>query len=230
MTVLINSAEGGSDETTVSAGNSGGASGNAFDSDILNATFDTARAAHGSLSIRTGTSANTASYVSWATTSSPWYGRVAFYMTALPPANMQVLQFMSGATARLYVRVMTGGTVQITSSAFADLGTSSTTLSTGQWNAIEFLGTAGGPAANLAQVLIYTSASFRSPVETINSSSTTISSWDRIRFGANFSASQTYDLWVDDLGLSDVGYLSTYGMFAPPPPNPVAVRRPLLVR
>jgi hypothetical protein len=198
VTVKLNTFEGGSDETAITSGNSGGVSGDALDSDILGAVFT--------------------AHVAWSTTGSTWYGRVAFYMTAAPPANMQLIRVISSTTDRFFFRIMTGRTVQITSSAFGDLGTSTTVLALNQWNAIEFTLTAGGPAANLAQCKIYTNADFASPVETLNATSTTISSFDRIRFGCNFSAVQTYDLWIDDLGLSDAGYLGGLGLLRAPRP------------
>lgn len=218
MTNKLNTLEGGTSGSTITLGNSGGASGDAFDSDLLGATFDNTRAAHGLLSAKCSVSGVSTAHVGWSTTGSTWYGRVAFYMTAAPPANMQLIRVISTTTDRFFFRVMTTRAVQITSSAFGDLGTSSTILSTGQWNAIEFTLTVGGPAANLAQCKIYTNSDFASPVETLNATSTTISAFDRVRFGCNFSGVQTYDLWVDDLGLSDTGYLGGLGLVRAPLP------------
>lgn len=218
MTVKLNSLEGGSDETAITAGNSGGVSGDALDSDILGAVFDNLRASHGLFSARCSVSGVSTAHVAWSTTGNTWYGRVAFYMTAAPPANMQLVRVISSTTDRFFFRIMTGRTVQITSSAFGDLGTSTTVLALNQWNGLEFQLSVGGPAAGLAQCKIYTNADFASPVETLNAASTTISSWDRIRFGCNFSGVQTYDLWVDDLGLSDTGYLGGLGLVRAPRP------------
>lgn len=218
MTTKLNTFEGGTDETAITAGNSAGVSGDSLDSDILLASFDNLRAAHGAFSARCSVSASSTAHVAWSTTGNTWYGRVSFYMTAAPPANMQLIRVISTTTDRFFFRIMTGRTVQITSSAFGDLGTSSTVLSTNQWNAIEFTLTVGGPAANLAQCKIYTDQYYASPVETINASSTTISSFDRIRFGCNFSGSQTYDLWIDDLGLDNTGYIAGLGLQNAPPP------------
>jgi hypothetical protein len=212
MTQRLNGLEGLTDGATITAANSGGASGDAFDSDILNATASTTRASHGALSAKTSTSANTSSYVSWATTGNTWYGRASFFMTALPAANMQIVQVMSGSTGRLFLRVLTSGKLAITSSAFTDLATSTTTLATNTWYGIEFTVTVGGPAAGLAVCKLYTNTNYTTPAETLTASSTTVSAYDRIRFGANFSSAQTYSLWLDDLGLSDVGYLGSAGL------------------
>lgn len=210
MTVKVNRFEGGSDETAITTGNSGGDSGDAFDSPVQNATFDTARASHGSVSGRLSVAGTSSAHVTWSTTGGTWYTRIYLYMSAAPPANLQLIKPMSSTTIRAAVRILTGRTVQISSSALGDLGTSTTVLATGQWHRIEALFTQGGPASGLAVVRIYTSADSTTITETLTASSTTISSWDRLRYAGDFSGAQTYDLWVDGLGASDSDWLGPY--------------------
>lgn len=211
MTIKLNFFENGADEAAITTGNSAGP--DAFDA-TTNCTFDTAHAAHGSVSSRCNPAGTSTSGLTWFTSGATWHGRIALYMGGAPPANMQLVQVI-GAGVSLYFRIMTGRTVQISSTAVGNLGTSTTVLALNQWNGIEFKVIQGTTSANLGQCKIYTDQYFESVVETINASSTTVASWDRIRIGASFSAGQTYDLWIDDLGLSDTDYLGNHGLVIP---------------
>lgn len=206
MTTLTNTFEGGSDETAITTANSGGGSGDAFN-DVLNATFDTARSAHGSVACRWSVSGAASSQVSWLTSGTTWFARAYVHMTDAPPANMQLITAMDGGTIRLMVRVMTDRTVQITSSGFSSLGQSTTVLPLDSWVRVEAR-IQEGTGAGLCTVRIYsTDPDGTTPDETVTATSATVSTYERIRYGANFSGSQTYDLWGDDLGASDVDWL-----------------------
>src|SRR5215467_10547633 len=97
MTSLVNSAEGGTNGTTVSTGNSGGASGNAFDALLTtNATvaYDNAHAHSGALSVKFATAGTAANWaVEWTTSmgtlSQVWF-RLYVYFTANPAAGFRI--------------------------------------------------------------------------------------------------------------------------------------------
>jgi hypothetical protein len=72
VTLLTNNFEGGSNGSTITTGNSGGASGNAWDTITIGTSavdvYDNSQAAHGSLSCKLSTAATSVSvYNAWTT-------------------------------------------------------------------------------------------------------------------------------------------------------------------
>ncbi|HLM22889.1 MAG TPA: hypothetical protein VK390_15375 [Propionibacteriaceae bacterium] len=103
--LLSNTAEGGTDETAAIPANTGGGSGNAFDTINIasgsSVVFDNARAAHGSMSYRLTTTATPATAqctwdTSMGTLAQLWF-RANFYLTAAPAANIRLALALSNA-------------------------------------------------------------------------------------------------------------------------------------
>ena len=123
MTQLLNSAEGGSNGTTVTTGNSGGTSGNAFDSVLIgtgaSVTYSSAQSAHGELSIESvlGSSASS-SMVEWSTSltgsslSQVWF-RVYVYLPALPTGNLRLFRCHNGGTFLGAVAINSSGNISL---------------------------------------------------------------------------------------------------------------------
>lgn len=139
---LANTFEGGSNGTTITTGNSGGTSGNAFDSTSGTVpTFSTAHAMHGTIGLAMQGSGN----VRWSSASvtggnTTMYGRVYVFITAAP--NVQTV-LVGGQTpsstiaAQFSVRVNTNravGTITKGSTAIA----STTKLTVATWYRLEF--------------------------------------------------------------------------------------------
>ena len=102
-TTYTNNAEGGSNGTTVTTGNSGGASGTAFDSITNTHTFSSSSPYDGSLSYSTVTT-GTAATMRWNWTSTTAYVDMVFRHSTLPAANKTIACFaLAGNSYTYYV-------------------------------------------------------------------------------------------------------------------------------
>jgi hypothetical protein len=98
VTLLTNSFESGTNGTTITTGNSGGASGNAFDVTEASGTsilvYSNTQAAHGSLSAEFANNGDGANSVSWSTSlgtqTQVWF-RAYVYFTANPSVTLSSL-------------------------------------------------------------------------------------------------------------------------------------------
>jgi hypothetical protein len=218
-----NTLEGGTQGTTISAANSGGASGDAFSQCLAgtNATcaYDGTHAHSGTLaaSLSTGaTSANT--YVSWAL--GPFqqvWGRFYYWVTASPTANTRIAScYASGiTTVRAFIRHNSGGKLAACDSTSAILWTSTSALPVGQWVRVEF-GCLGDPSAGQLWVAYYASPESTTPTEQFTSPATANLGGPvgSVAFGVSNQANVP-QTWWDDMAISTVGPLGPTG--APPP-------------
>ncbi len=232
MTVLVNSAEGGTNGTTVTAANSGGASGNAADSVTIGATctlaFDSAHAAHGALAYKVaygGTAGNV--QFTWAaamgTQSQLWF-RLYLYFTANPGSNTPVWSChpASGTCGRLFV--LTTGKLQFNDSAGSLVIASTNTVPLNQWFRVEGFLT-GSATAGQEEFKLFQNADDLTPLETQTSAAnvnTNSASITTTQFGDSGTAvANVGPYWMDDLGLSSAGYLGPSVT-----PAPIAAARP----
>lgn len=120
MTTWVNGAEGGSNGTPVTTGNSGGASGDAWDSIVVNTgstvNFATAAAAHGSLGYRHTPASGQNCYrkktiVAGATVTHRFY----YYYLAAPAAETSIARMLgnSAGTQVASLAINTSGTLRI---------------------------------------------------------------------------------------------------------------------
>lgn len=214
---LANTFEGGADETTITTGNSGGGSGDAFDSVVIGASvglvFDTARAAHGSMSLRMTQPATTAiSYVAWSTlgaitgaTFIRWYQ----YMTALPSTdNFWPLNLVSSGGNVGRVRInQTTGFVELRDSTGAGIsGIGDVAVAVNQWVRIECRVIPGtGGSAELA-FRLYNTPDSTSIDDTValTGLSTLGTDLDAVRLGAHGTdlGDPSVSVWFDDFAIS----------------------------
>jgi hypothetical protein len=233
VTLLTNSAEGGTNGTTLTTGNTGGASGNAFDAITLSPSatlaFDNTHAgAHGSLAIQAATiTSNPNSHADWTSASITaagqlWF-RVYLYFTAFPSASLPVVAWRSGASAAASLKITTVGRISMFQATNTQIGITSNT-STGiiplnQWFRIEGNAVGSATAGQVQVQTFFTSMDGTTPDETANSSTSqnTTGNLDQMQFGiGNVAALGPF--WMDDLGVSDSGAL---GPFIPPSATPV---------
>lgn len=223
MTALANSFEGGTNGTTISSGNSGGTSGNAFDGVAGTAlTFDNAHAAHGSLACKVvlGTS-GTQTYVLWAaslgaiTSASDLFIRYYLFLTANPSANEYICRFSQPGTSG-------GGHIcgfGITSAglpAIYDTGASTspkvsgpTALPLNQWIRIEGHCGALSATATSMELKVWLSADSSGTPDydlTTSTGNTGTSVPTNFGFGLEKSAVST-TVWLDDVGFSTTGFI-----------------------
>lgn len=244
---LLNSAEGvtpsGTAMTAGSGGNTGGASGNFFDVVNLGGTgvvaSDSAQKAHGSLSTKI-TTGGTASlcFVAWTTsiTGSPFttmWCRIYVYISASPPAaNIPICRFLtSGAQQCARMVINTSGKLTFNDGANTVQITSTTTIPANQWFRIEAFCTSSATVGQL-EFKLFTTADATSPTETQTSAATLntnagIAQW---QVGVTSVAAANATVWVDDLGLTDQGYLGPAAVSAVSLlPQQVKIRRPPLL-
>lgn len=162
MVQLLNNASGGSNTTAVTAGNSGGLSGNAFTQVTGTApTFDSTLQIDSPLCYNIATTTSAASYLRWdntVLTSNPttFWGRAYIYLSAYPAAALSFFQASTSAGAAVIgkVGVDTTGHLLTRNAANTLVTTASTPLPLTRWIRIEWKyvisATVGGISAQAA--------------------------------------------------------------------------------
>lgn len=227
MTVLTNSAEGGTSGTTVTTGNSGGASGNAFQSVTISGTgagltFDnTHSGAHGSLAYKLtfGSSSSVVAEqwnTSMGTQSQVWF-RLYLYFTGFPAANVGLWSCApaSGTSARMQLKASNPnqGHLLFLNSAGTTILTSTNAVPLNQWFRVEGF-VIGSSTAGQLEFKLFSTPDSTTPDETqtsaanVNTNSASITRYD---FGSSGTGITSYSYWIDDAGLSNVGYIGPAG-------------------
>lgn len=214
MVAVANTAEGGSDETAVTTGNSGGSSGDAWDSVSIGTAatlvFDTAQAVRGSLSYRHATGAtSTTANARWTSTTltgspSQLWGR--FYCRFSDPlSDRSIARARSGTTQVIRLQITSSGTIQLRNSANSVVATSSTVLSADTWYRIEFNAVPGTTATSEFKIFVGDSTT---ATETVNGSSDYSSATTVDEFGiGNFAnGADAPSMWYDDIEANSSGY------------------------
>lgn len=161
--LLANNADGGSNGVSVSPGNSGGASGDAFDGVTPGASqtiaYDTAVSMSGA-SIKF-TLAAAQGYVSWTTSLGTlsagvrFGGRVYVTFSAAPNAAWQFFRVMTGTTLLATVRTNASAQLQVGNTSGAAIVTGTTSLSAGTWYRFEWDLAAVGTASSSFTASVY---------------------------------------------------------------------------
>jgi hypothetical protein len=218
VTTLVNSAEGGSSGTTVTTGNSGGASGNAWDvvgigtGDSL--TFDSTYAAHGLLSykISTGSSANPCD-VQWSSSLTGssvgeiWF-RAYLYFTANPASAIKLIVANVSGTQAAALQLLTTGQLRWLNTSGATILTTTNSIPLNQWCRIEgFI--VGSSTVGQVSVSLYDTPDSGTATETETSAATqnTDGAMTLIRYGVDVGVANIGPFWMDDIGVSTTGYL-----------------------
>lgn len=208
-----NSAEGGTLSATVTTGNSGGTSGDPFNSVTISGggllTYESTGAAHGSRSlfVNTNSGANTV-YTSWTgigRTSVSWRGYI--YRATLPGTSLFFITgLQTGGSASFRARITTTGTVELQDSANSAVYISVGTIATSASNRIEIdIDTATGAWA----IRVYTGGNADGTTPDFSSSGSGASfgaSIDTLRMG-NTASNNSGSTYFDDLayGTSPIG-------------------------
>jgi len=218
VTLLTNSAEGITPSgTTVTTANSGGASGNAFDvvtvtSSGQTCASDSARSAHGALSIQLATGATAAgTFVRWNTSmgtqTTIWF-RVYAYYTANPASNIRIWNATASGTSCGSVLVSTTGKLLFANSAGTTILTSTNSIPLNAWFRLEGFLTGNASTGQLEFKLFLTPDAV-TPDETQTSAATqaTTGPPTDYTFGNGGTSTSNFGpIWIDDLALSSTGY------------------------
>lgn len=208
---LTNTAEGGSNGTTVTAANSGGAS---FDAWSTNPTigsgaalvFDSAQAMHGTLSYRFSTGGSAVqcklpwTFTGAATIQWRLYVRTPSAFTNLPT----IFRLQGAGTQAIRLAWNASGNLVVRDTANAQQAQSSTTFTTGAWYRIEGYCTAG--SSSVAEVKIWsTPDDTGTATETISLSAKNFgtANIDTCEIGQVASTANIPQWWADDITISD---------------------------
>jgi hypothetical protein len=210
--LLTNNAEGGADGVTVTTGNSGGASGNAWDAVTIGTgatvTYDNDHAHGGSLAYKF-LSGSTRTDVNWTSasvgTETEVWGRLYLWLVANPAAELALLRVRSGASQCARLALTTSGTIVIRNAANGVAGTQTNAVATGQWVRVEFRVLASTTVGQI-DVRLYNSAESATPTESTALTGLVLTaSLNEINWGpVGGTAGETY--WLDDLVLNDTGF------------------------
>ncbi len=150
MAVLLqNTFEGGTDGVTISTGNSGGASGNAFDQVDINGDtrleFDTDRRVTGNVSAlfdHSAATANRTSRLTWSTSlanQSLIFVRTYWYVQAFDPqVDNRIIRALNDAAANAWdLQIQSTGVLRIRSANFSSVAQFTQTIGTGYWFRVE---------------------------------------------------------------------------------------------
>ena len=208
MTLLTNSAEGGTNGTTVTTGNSGGASGQAFSAVTLNSgtfIFSNAWAHGGSLSyLHQQIAANSLFYdmtADSANAAASWSARFYLRLNALPSATAQgPLNWRSAANSNMgNIQLTATGAVLITTGTGGAVSTSGNTLAINTDYRFEVYGTNYGTSSAATTCDIYLGDNTGTPYMTTNSTHTSaLSTVGIFRLGKSSSGGGSIDYYIDD--------------------------------
>lgn len=205
MARKTNSFEGGSNGTTVTTGNSGGASGNAANTVTTGASFThrftTAQAAHGTLSLEQAGGAGTQCHFTW--DFGPVdriYGR-AYVRFATGFQARSLIQCRAAASQTWRIALLGTGAVVFNNAANTTLDTSPT-LSLDTWYRIEYDVT---QSTGNATVTIYAGDS-TTPFDTLSASGASLGTadYDEVRHGQIANATGLNSMFWDDLDVNDI--------------------------
>lgn len=215
MTTLLNSFEGGTSGTTITAGNSGGTSGNAFDgaSEGTGATnaYDSTQSAHGLLSAKMATASTaTTTQLTWSTSmgsqAQVWF-RLYLYFTANPAAVQRIWNCTSSGSSCGTVSVTAAGKLEfLAGTAGTNEFTFTTVIPLNQWFRVEGFLT-GSATTGQVSLSLYEPLDSASATETHTSAATvnTTGSPNLYAYGVSANLASAGPFWMDDLGLSNTG-------------------------
>ena len=217
MTTRGNSFEGIGNGVTVTAANSGGVSGDAFDSVTIPAgctvISDNTHAAHGGQACKQqigGTALGCA--VNWLLTAAGTvYYRAYLYVPAFPSATIRVVNVRSGASFAAAMALTATGKLQMQASTGGQMAITTASVPTGAWFRVEGFFIASATAGQ-GEVKLFTSMDSTSPAETKTSAATfnTLANFDQTQIGIASNVATTGPWWLDDLAVSTAGYVGPF--------------------
>jgi len=214
--LLTNTAEGGTNGVTVSAANSGGASGNPWNTVTATGTliYSNAQAMHGNLSYSIVTTTSASAFMFWNSTSitistKVMYSRCYIYFAIEPPFTGRFMQFMNSSAQLIGgVGINVSNQLAIRNSVDAVIATSTTTVPTNAWFRVE-LYTFSSATVGQVEVKIFLDPHSTTPTETLTTSATENTRGDDIKaalFGLAGGTANA-DLYMDSMATQETGYL-----------------------
>jgi hypothetical protein len=203
VTALFNYALGGTNGTTVSAANSGGASGDAFDSVVgtPTITFDNTHSL-GGLSYKL-VNPPSAQQLVWSTklgTVGELWGRFFIWYDTAPTAPVGLIRPTTGGSQASRIRINSDGTLTLADSGNAAEITTASALPTGQWVRCEWYTQFVSTSAQVNLMTWNTAGSTGTPTENLSASAGGIGvNADAVQIGG-FNAA-TFTCWLAGLAV-----------------------------
>lgn len=171
--------------------------------------YDNTQAAHGTKSLKIATGGTSvSSFVEWNTTGfgTTQYYRAYVYFTANPSGNIDVIQIRDSAT-RARLRINSTGKVVAVNGSTA-VGTSTASIGLNQWVRLEYKWVANA-TTGILEAKIFNTPDSTTPDETltVTSLNTGTTEATNTRIGMPIAGSNIGPFWLDDLGVTDVGYI-----------------------
>ncbi|MFG1873399.1 hypothetical protein ACGFIV_01000 [Sphaerisporangium sp. NPDC049003] len=220
MSLLTNGFEGGTAATAITAGNSGGASGDAFNS-VSGATYSITHPRE-TLGAQLAAAGAT---LQWNLAGSVLALRTYLWITGYPSADFDLI--VGKRTFDSSVRLRTSGLLQVF--ALDDSGNVSSTtggiaVPLNQWVRVEARFTRGGANSVTTAFRLYSNpdAGATSDAQAITTTGATAASWS----GIALKWASSSNAWADDLAASDVDWIGPKSLAVRPPPlSTAAVHR-----
>ncbi len=224
--LLINSAEGGTNGSTVSIGNSGGDSGDAWTAVTISGsgtlTYSNSFAAHGGLSYFVNTTTAGQCFAQWHsnTFSQPgktMYSQCYVYFPSTPVTVSRFVQFANSSVQNCGgIGISSGNAFTLSDSASTVVATSSTTIPTNQWIRLEFM-IFSDVSAGQMQLKIFLTPDSTTPDEVLTTSATINTRGDAVNSFVigNFSNSAGVSFYFDDVAVQETGYIGPNHYISP---------------
>lgn len=222
MATVLWSAEGGTNGTGITTGNSGGASGDSFESVSLGsgatATYDNTQA-RGTLAAKLATGGSAADCsLNYATKigaqTQAWF-RAYLYVPSNPGTSHRLIDAWDSGSGQLCfaVYLTTAGKLMSVNTGGSTIQTSTASVPLNAWFRVEVM-VIGSATVGQVEIKLFNSPDGGTATETLTSAANqnTRGSMNNYRFGAAgdpLPASRT--LWFDNLGISTTGYLGPAG-------------------
>lgn len=233
MTALNNTAESGAIGATVTTGNSGGASGDSWDTVQIGAnasvTYVESPVMVGKRAYRLATGVtSTTAYLQWtAKIAQRWpsgiaanYGECYLYLTAIPAADTTFVEFSdaAGTTNRANIRVRSTGVLRLRNAANGTVVSGTVVLSINTLYRIEWQ--VDGAALGSYQLVLYAGNSV-TPLETLSGSGVFGGTIGTVRFGYVTNVTNAAAMYFDAINVNDVALpgLPVYNSLFPARPT-----------
>ena len=216
--LIINTAEGGTDGTVVTSGNSGGASGTAWNT--VNAgtsgttvKFSAAQKAIGGLSYMFETHGTAeAAFVTWSTPITPgltMYARTYCYFQSSPVSIFRIFQLLDGSFLSCGgVGVSSGGKFILRNSAGTLTSTSTSSVPQNQWVRLELMVFSDASVGQM-ELKIFLNSQSSTPDETLTTAANVNTRGGNIAaaaFGDDVTISNL-TMYQDNMAVSNTGYI-----------------------
>ncbi len=210
---LINGFEGGTDEVDVSTANSGGTSGDAFDTVTIGSAttlkYDTAQQMYGTTALRVATGITSATvHAGWTTSlgaiSIRIFGRLYFRPESLDANGRTLGRIRSGGTQVARFGIDGSFFANMRNSANTVVDSGSVAFTAGVWYRVEWDISSGGSATNTVRVFRGDSTTLLDQISATSAFAT--GNIDEVNIGQVVAATNIPNGWFDSIEVNDYGY------------------------